>query len=135
MFIFKRDTEQDLHFLEEGGLCERCVRRMRGEIGKLKNGNSFLGPPEYIFHRTFRKCAAAAAKSLQSCPILCNPMDCSRPGSSVHGIFQARVLEWGAIAFSKEMCRVIHFFSVRQSYTFINIVYVSSESITERCLR
>ena len=32
---------------------------------------------------------------------LCDPMDCSLPGSSVHGIFQARVLEWGAIAFSK----------------------------------
>ena len=42
----------------------------------------------------------AAAKSLQSCPTLCNPMDCSLPGSSVHGIFQARVLEWVAIAFS-----------------------------------
>ena len=37
----------------------------------------------------------------QSCPILSDPMDCSLPGSSVHGIFQARVLEWGAIAFSK----------------------------------
>ena len=36
----------------------------------------------------------------QSCLTLCNPMDCSLPGSSVHGIFQARVLEWGAIAFS-----------------------------------
>ena len=36
----------------------------------------------------------------QSCPALCDPMDCSLPGSSVHGIFQARVLEWGAIAFS-----------------------------------
>ena len=36
----------------------------------------------------------------QSCPPLRNPMDCSPPGSSVHGIFQARVLEWGAIAFS-----------------------------------
>ena len=41
--------------------------------------------------------AAVAAKSLQSCPTL---LDCSLPGSSVHGIFQARVLEWGAIAFS-----------------------------------
>ena len=38
----------------------------------------------------------------QSCPTLSNPMDCSLPGSSVHGIFQARVLEWGAIAFSQE---------------------------------
>ena len=36
----------------------------------------------------------------QLCPTLSDPMDCSLPGSSVHGIFQARVLEWGAIAFS-----------------------------------
>ena len=36
-----------------------------------------------------------------SCPTLCNPMDCSLPGSSVHGIFQARVLEWIAISFSR----------------------------------
>jgi len=36
----------------------------------------------------------------QSCPTLSDPMDFSPPGSSVHGIFQARVLEWGAIAFS-----------------------------------
>ena len=36
----------------------------------------------------------------QSCPTLSDPMDCSLPGSSTHGIFQARVLEWGAIAFS-----------------------------------
>ena len=35
----------------------------------------------------------------QSCPTLSNPVDCSLPGSSIHGIFQARVLEWGAIAF------------------------------------
>ena len=40
--------------------------------------------------------AAAAAKSLQSCPTLCDPIDGSPPGSSIHGIFQARVLEWGA---------------------------------------
>jgi len=37
----------------------------------------------------------------ESCPTLSDPMDCSPPGSSIHGIFQARVLEWGAIAFSK----------------------------------
>ena len=44
--------------------------------------------------------AAAAAKLLQSCPTPSDPMDCSPPGSPVHGIFQARVLEWGATAFS-----------------------------------
>ena len=40
----------------------------------------------------------------QSCPTLSNPMDCSAPGSSVHEIFQARVLEWGAIAFYSIWC-------------------------------
>ena len=39
-------------------------------------------------------------KVAQLCPTLSDPMDCSPPGSSVHGIFQARVLEWGAISFS-----------------------------------
>ena len=38
----------------------------------------------------------------QSCLTLSDPMDCNLPGSSVHGIFQARVLEWGAIAFSEK---------------------------------
>ena len=43
---------------------------------------------------------AAAAKSLQSCPTLCDPIDCSPPGSTVPGILQARTLEWVAISFS-----------------------------------
>ena len=46
--------------------------------------------------------AAATAKSLQSCPTLCDPIDGSLPGSSAHGVFHARVLEWGAITFSFE---------------------------------
>ena len=44
--------------------------------------------------------AAAAAKSLQSCPTLCDPIDGSPPGSPVPGILQARILEWVAISFS-----------------------------------
>ena len=44
--------------------------------------------------------AAAAAKSLQSCPTLCDPIDGSPPGSPVPGILQARILEWDAISFS-----------------------------------
>ena len=44
-------------------------------------------------------------KSLKSCPTLRDPMDCSLPGSSIHGIFQARVFEWGAIAFSNNSIR------------------------------
>ena len=49
--------------------------------------------------------ATAAAKSLQLCPILCDPVDSSLPGSSIHGIFQERLLEWGAIAFSEAKIR------------------------------
>ena len=47
--------------------------------------------------------AAAAAASLQSCPTVSDPMDCSLPDFSVHGIFQASVLDWGAIAFSEQL--------------------------------
>ena len=49
---------------------------------------------------TINNHAAAAAKSLQSCPTLCDPIDGSLPGSPVPGILQARTLEWGAISFS-----------------------------------
>ena len=45
--------------------------------------------------------SAKVSKVAQSCPTLCNPMDCSLPGSSLHGILQGRILEWVAIAFSR----------------------------------
>ena len=51
---------------------------------------------------TVKKAAAAAVKSLQSCPTLCNPIDGSPPGSAIPGILQARILEWVAISFSNE---------------------------------
>ena len=60
-------------------------------------------------HRSLcQMCVAAAAKSLQLCLTLCNPMDFSLPGSSIHGIFQAGVLEWGAIAFSECVLNVLN---------------------------
>ena len=46
------------------------------------------------------QCMIVKSEVTQSCPTLSDPMDCSPPGSSIHGIFQARVLEWVAIAFS-----------------------------------
>ena len=52
---------------------------------------------EVIKYRKKRK----ESEVTQSCPTLCDPMDCNLPGSSVRGIFQARVLEWGAISFSR----------------------------------
>ena len=49
--------------------------------------------------------ACTHAQLLQSCPTLCDPTDCSPPGSSVHGIIPARILEWVAISFSRESSR------------------------------
>ena len=51
----------------------------------------------------FTPAAAAAAKSLQTCPTLCDPVDGSPPGSPVPGILQARILEWVAISFSSAL--------------------------------
>ena len=48
----------------------------------------------------FNKLSESESAIAQSCPTLSDPIDCSPPGSSIHGIFQARVLEWGAITFS-----------------------------------
>ena len=50
------------------------------------------------------KCESEVA---QPCPTLRDPMDCSPPGSSIHGIFQARMLKWGAIAFSVKLLKLI----------------------------
>jgi len=80
--------------------------------------------------------AAAAAKLLQSCPTLCDPMDCSPPGPSVHGIFQARVLEWVAIAFSVpklyQIAIFLYLFSILLllCFLFAMFQYFSNSSIS-----
>ena len=55
----------------------------------------------HVVTKRVRHDLATAAKSLQSCLTLCHPIDGSPPGSSIHGILQARVLEWVAISFSR----------------------------------
>ena len=64
---------------------------------KYSSANAWIDKMRHIL---IHQCNAAAAKSLQSCPTLCDPIDDSPPGSPVHEIFQARTLEWVAIAFS-----------------------------------
>ena len=59
-----------------------------------------LFPQTALFLKGVHKSACKHAKLLQSCPTLCDPMDSSPSGSSVHGILQARILEWVAISFS-----------------------------------
>ena len=70
---------------------------------------SFLWKESYFFNTSYLSSlsAAAAAKSLQSCPTPCDPIDGSPPGSPIPGILQARTLEWVAISFSKTgKCKV-----------------------------
>ena len=70
------------------------------------------------------KAAAAAAKSLQSCPTLCDPIDGSPPGPAIPGIPQARVLEWVAIAFSLTMYKCSLFYASSPAFV---VSYLFSE--------
>ena len=78
-------------------------------IGKWIFLTFILGPlfdfSFMLYPSCFSNLSAVSAKSRQSCPTLCNPIDGSPPGSPVPGIFQARVLEWGAITFSTNLSR------------------------------
>ena len=76
------------------------------DVGNMISGSSASSKPSLNIQNfkihLLLKPAAAAAKLLQSCPTLCYPIDGSPPGSPIPGIFQARVPEWGAIAFSSK---------------------------------
>ena len=62
--------------------------------------------PIWVFQKYMCVCVCVCVCEVpQSCPTLCNPVDCSPPGSSVHGILQARILEWVAISFSRGSSR------------------------------
>ena len=73
-------------------------RPKKKKTPKLKLTTSVNNP-----YHAFCSAAAAAAKSLQSCPTLCDPRDGSPPGSPVPGILQARTLEWVTISFSNAL--------------------------------
>ena len=75
--------------------------------------------------------AAAAAKLLQSCPTLCDPIDGSPPGSSAPGILQARILEWVAISFSNMLSRLVIAFLPRSKCLLISWLQSPSAVILE----
>ena len=85
-----------------------CVNLHLSQLDLIKENK--LLPWLYPYaHKIFQNCflfyhLKVKVKS-QSCPTLCDPVDCSPPGSSVHGILQARVLEWVAISFSRGSSR------------------------------
>ena len=78
------------------------VRPHRWQPTGLPHPWDSLGKNTGVGYHFLLQCMKVKSQSevAQSCPTLRDPMDYSLPGSSVHGIFQARVLEWGAIAFS-----------------------------------
>ena len=67
------------------------------EKGDLVN-NLFNTNSTYVSYMTVQELKSYKISVLKSCPTLCDPMNCSLPGSSVHGIFQARIREWVAIS-------------------------------------
>ena len=83
--------------------CKAIILQLK--INKLKKNTWIVLPFPHSLPNVVAsqrdKALNNAPKSLQSCLTLCNPMDCSPPGSSVHGILQARILEWVAIPLSK----------------------------------
>ena len=84
------------------------VRPHRWQLTRLPRPWDFPGKNTGVGCHFLVQCMKVKSESevTQSCPTLNDPRDCSLPGSSIHGVFQARVLEWGAIAFS-------HFMSLR----------------------
>ena len=61
----------------------------------------------YMFYNVVLISTVSEWKVTESCPTLCNSMDCSPPGASIRGILQARILEWVAISFSSFYCTVM----------------------------
>ena len=88
------------HFLTRNTSFHATVRERETERKFKLPQNTFQRSSLLLTYLYFYFYQINAAKSLQSCPTLCDPMDCSLPGSPVHGILQARILEWVAISFS-----------------------------------
>ena len=88
----------EVPWIEVSGALE-SMGSQRDRTKQLKNNNStWLYAYAFILISSWTN---GMLLPLQSCPTLCDPMDCSLSGSSIHGIFQARVLEWVAISFSR----------------------------------
>ena len=96
----------NLRYVNNITLMAESEEELKSLLMRLKEENERAGLRINIIKAKIM--AAAAAKSLQSCPTLCEPIDGSPPGSPVPGILQARTLEWVAISFSKHLVPFLH---------------------------
>ena len=92
----------------EPSVSQHFCRLKRKKVPPCRSGtqNSLPTPTQMTLVDTTVSTAKERKKERklsQSCPTLCDPVDCSPPGSSVHGILQARILEWVAISFSRDL--------------------------------
>jgi len=81
--------------------CGKMIFKSKFLYAVMRENQMYFQGPRNLTHMHFLR-KLLAAKSLQSCPTLCDPIDGSPPGSPVPGILQARTLEWVAISFSNE---------------------------------
>ena len=103
----------EIHGILHMQICHRLNSQMRSPWMKRANCTHFLFQPfpcqlKVPFIKLSTLCIVLVT---QLCPTLCDPKDCSPPGSSVHGIFQARILEWVAISFSTEWFYITDIYS------------------------
>ena len=101
------DSVHTVHLVNDQTLLEQMTPVLLAKSPISKCSKDCLHCPGFyakichaLSHHIFNTATAAAAKSLQSCPTLCDPIDSSPSGSAVPGILQARTLEWVAISFS-----------------------------------
>ena len=110
------------------------VRPQRRQPTRLPNPWDSPGKNTGVGCHFLLQCMKVESESeiTKSCPTLSDPMDCSLPGSSVHGIFQARVLEWGAIAFSDSQPQAnTNLFSVFIDVLILDILHKCNHMIHE----
>ena len=102
---------QMLLLLQVASVVSDSVQPHRRQPTRLRRPWDSPGKNTGVGYHFLLQCMKVKSESedAQSCPTLHDPVDCSLPGSSIHGIFQARVLEWGAIAFSSAYLRLLIF--------------------------
>ena len=111
-FTFIKRLFSSSSFSSVHSVMSNSVQLHRWQLTRLSRPWDSLGKSTGVGRHFLLQCMKVKSESevAQSCPTLSDPKDCSLPGSSIHGIFQARVLEWGAIAFSNMLSRLVIIF-------------------------